>query len=387
MLQADLLIVGAGPVGMALALALKDAGLDIVLADARPRTAVTQDARVLALAWGTQLTLQRLGVWQQNDPALPATAIRSIHISQQGGFGSTRLQAADYGQAALGQVMSAGTLAAALRRAVDAAGITVLDRTEVTPLAAGDQDVIASLSGAGAPAATLRARLAACAEGGMQGTEADIVDHDYHQHALIARVEVAGGHQGIAFERFTAEGPVALLPHGRDYALVHVVAPERADVLLALDEHDYLRELQARFGKRVRLTAVHERLRYPLRLRYRRQVVAARTVWVGNAAQTLHPVAGQGFNLALRDVCALAATLLERGGDPGAAPTLAAYMAARKLDRQGTIRFTDTLVKLFSNDLGLLRHARGAGLLALDLCSPLRHFVARRMMFGARAWP
>jgi 2-octaprenyl-6-methoxyphenol hydroxylase len=387
MLQADLLIVGAGPVGMALALALKDAGLDIVLADTRPRTAVTQDARVLALAWGTLLTLQRLGAWKENDPALPATAIRSIHISQQGGFGSTRLQAADYGQAALGQVMSAGTLATALRRAVDAAGITVLDRTEVTHLAAGSEDVIASLAGPGAPAATLRARLAACAEGGMQGDDAGIVDHDYHQHALIARVEVATPHQGTAFERFTADGPVALLPHGRDYALVHVVPPERADALLALDEQDYVCEVQARFGNRVRLTAVHDRLRYPLRLRYRRQPAGQRTVWVGNAAQTLHPVAGQGFNLALRDVWTLATTLLERGGDPGTAATLAAYVAARGLDRQGTIRFTDTLVKLFSNDIGVLRHARGAGLFALDLCTPLRDFIARRMMFGARAWP
>ena len=384
MLQADLLIVGAGPVGMALALALKDAGLDIVLADTRPRADVTRDARVLALSWGTQLTLQRLGVWPD---ATSATPITRIHISQQGGFGSTRLQAGDYGQPALGQVMSAGTLAAALRLAVDAAGITVLDSTEVTNLAAGSTDVIASLAGPGAPAGTLRARLDACAEGVMQGEDEDIVDHDYHQHALIARLEVAGSHQGTAFERFTPEGPVALLPHGSDYALVHVVPPERADALLALDDPDYLRSVQAHFGSRVRLRAVHDRLRYPLRLRYRRQATGPRTVWVGNAAQTLHPVAGQGFNLALRDVWALATTLIEQGGDPGAAETLAAHAANRRLDRLGTIRFTDSLVKLFSNDLGMLRHARGAGLFALELCAPLRHFIARRMMYGARAWP
>jgi 2-octaprenyl-6-methoxyphenol hydroxylase len=383
MSQADVLIVGAGPVGMALALALKGSGLSIVLADARPREAVTRDPRVLALAHGTQLTLQRLGVWQD----LPATPIETIHISQQGGFGRTLLHAADYDTAALGYVSSAGALASALRRAVDAAGITVLDETEVTHIAPGSEDVIASLSGPGAPNATLATRLAACAEGSMRAGDADVVEHDYRQHALIAHVTVAGGHRRTAFERFTADGPLALLPCEDGYALVHVVPPKRADVLLALDDASYLAEVQSRLGNRVRLAGVRDRLRYPLMLRFRRKPVDQRTVWLGNAAQTLHPVAGQGFNLALRDVWALATTLLEHGGDPGAATTLAAYAGARGLDRFGTIRFTDTLVKLFSNDFAPLRHARGAGLLALDLCSPLRHLVAKRMMFGARAWP
>ncbi len=379
----DLLIVGAGPVGLALALALKEAGLDIVLADARPREAVGADPRVLALAHGTRLTLERLGVWS----GLAATPIRSIHISQQGSLGRTLLEAAEHELPALGYVASAGALAAALRHAVDAAGIPVLDETEVANLAPGRDEVIASLAGPGAPATTLRARLAACAEGGMQPGDPNVVEHDYGQHALIAHVEVAGGHRHTAFERFTAEGPVALLPDGQGYALVHVARPDSADALLALDDAAYLARLQALFGHRVHLQAVRGRLRYPLLLRYRRQAVGERTVWLGNAAQTLHPVAGQGFNLALRDVWALAETLLRRGGDPGSADTLAAYAGARGLDRLGTIRFTDTLVRVFSNDFAPLRHARGAALLALDLLPPLRHFVARRMMFGARAWP
>lgn len=414
----DLLIVGAGPVGLALALALKDAGLDIVLADARTRAAVGSDPRDLALAHGTRLTLQRLGVWD----ALPTTAIQHIHISQQGGLGRTLIDAAEHELPALGYVAAAGALAAALRAAVDAAGIPVLDETEVTNLAASEEDIIASLAGSGAPAAVLRARLAACAEGGLRAGDANVVEHDYGQHALIADVQVGGGHRHTAFERFTAQGPIALLPKGQGYALVHVARPETADELLALDDAAYLAHLQTHIGGRARLTGVGPRLRYPLALRYRRSTIAQRTVWLGNAAQTLHPVAGQGFNLALRDVWALADALLEQrdtwlaaaastdvlraaspahaaqsaagGGrqdtapfDPGRPEVLAAYAAARGLDRLGTIRFTDTLVRVFSNDLAPLRHARGAALFALDLLPPLRNFVARRMMFGARAWP
>jgi 2-octaprenyl-6-methoxyphenol hydroxylase len=392
----DLLIVGAGPVGLALALALKDTGLDIVLADARSREAVASDPRDLALAYGSRLTLQALGAWG----ALPATAIEHIHISQQGGLGRTLIDAAEHGLPALGYVVPAGALASALRAAVDAAGIPVLDETEVLNLAAGSADIIASLAAPGRPPATLRARLAACAEGGLRGDDPSVVERDYRQHALIAQVAVSGGHRGTAFERFTDEGPLALLPKGEGYALVHVARPDTADALCALDDEAYLARLQAHVGNRVRLETVGKRLRYPLLLRYRETSIGKRTVWLGNAAQTLHPVAGQGFNLALRDVWALADTLLRHKdegarsasatqspcdlGDPA---VLAAYARSRGLDRLGTIRFTDTLVRVFSNDFAPLRHARGAALFALDVFPPLRNFVARRMMFGARAWP
>lgn len=388
MRRRDLVIVGAGPVGLALALALKDAGLDLVLADARPQEAVAADPRVLALAHGTALTLQRLGVWER----LPATPIRNIHVSQQGGFGRTLIRAEDYDVPALGYVLCAGALAGALRAAIDRAGIPVLDQTEVTDLAPGGEDVVVSLTGPrpdGPPGPfTLHTRLAVCAEGGMRRDDADIVERDYGQHAIIAMVTCTAGHRHTAFERFTPAGPLALLPYGERYAVVHVVPPAAAERLLALDDAAYLAHLQALVGTRVQLTGVAERLRYPLGLRYRRHPVGERTVWLGNAAQTLHPVAGQGFNLALRDVWALADTLVRRPhADPGAASTLAAYAAARRLDRFGAIGFTDTLVRVFSNDFPPLRRLRGAGLFALDMIPPLRHFVAKRMMFGARAWP
>ena len=383
-MQPDLLIVGAGPVGLALALALRQAGLDIALADARPREAVLQDPRVLALAQGTRLTLERLGVWN----GLPATPIRSIHVSQAGGFGRTELRAEDYRQPALGYVASAGALAGALRAAVDRAGIAVLDDTKVTAVVPQATDALARLATRGADGERdCRARLVACAEGGLKAGEPDVIERDYHQHALIARIDAEGGHRNRAFERFTPEGPIALLPCERHYALVHVVAPQRADELLALDESRYVELLQQRFGSRVKLGRVADRQRFPLALRYRRDPVGPRTVWLGNAAQTLHPVAGQGFNLALRDVWALAETLFAHPGDPGDAATLAAYRDSRRLDRCGAIGFTDTLVRVFSNDFAPLRHLRGAGLFALDMLPPLRDFVARRMMFGARAWP
>lgn len=376
----DLLIVGAGPVGMALALALKDSGLDLLLVDARARGAARHDPRVLALSHGSRLTLERLGVWEH----LRATPIETIHISQQGRLGRSLLTAADYGLPAMGYVVAAGDLAAALDDALAAAGIPILEHRSVTGLAAGADDVIVSL----ADAPPLTARLVACAEGSIQGEDDDaLVEHDYAQHAVISVATPVEGHANRAWERFTPQGPLAVLPCGHDCAIVHTADPAEADALMALDDEAYRARLQAHFGERLHFAAVGPRARYPLKLRYRPHPVGQRTVWLGNAAQTLHPVAGQGYNLALRDVWALAQVLLRADGDPGAADTLARYADARRLDRQGTIRFTDGLVRLFSNAITPLAHARGAGLFALDLLPPARHFVAKRMMFGARAWP
>lgn len=376
--ETDVLIVGAGPVGLALGLALHGRGLRVRLADARPAGAGERDARVLALAHGTRQTLERLGAW----PESGTTPIETIHISQRGRLGRTRMRASEYGLAALGYVAPAAVLYRRLQAAAESAGIETLYNAEVTRVDTDATSATAVLQ----DGRCLTTRLLACCEGAIQDAGEALRTRDYHQHALILRAQIATPHAGIAYERFTPEGPLALLPLGADYSVVWTMPAAQAAQRMALAEADFRAALQAAFGDRVRFTATHERARFPLGLRVRGNPVGTRRVWLGNAAQTLHPVAGQGFNLALRDVWALAEALTD-ASDPGDARRLAAYAQARALDRRSTIGFTDSLVRLFSNDDALLSHARGAGLLALDLCPPLRHFVAKRMLFGARAWP
>ncbi len=375
----DILIVGAGPVGMALALALKDGPHRVTLVDARARGAARHDPRVLALSHGSRLTLERLGVWH----ALRATAIRHIHVSQKGGLGRTVINEDDYGVDGLGHVVRAGELATALDDAIAAAGIEIIDECQAEP----DRGLPGRvrLVKNDTPSA-LDCRLVACAEGGMRADDPDIDVRDYDQHAVICMATPARPHGNTAYERFTPDGPLALLPCGTDFAVVHTASPAQAEALLALDDSAYLARLQSAFGQRLQLIGVSDRQCFALQLRVRRRPADERLVWLGNAAQTLHPVAGQGFNLALRDVWSLSQHLLA-ADDPGEASVLSAYLKARATDRRGTIGFTDSLVRLFSNDVAPLRGLRGLGLLALDLAPPLRHFVAKRMMFGARAWP
>ncbi|MDP2821485.1 MAG: FAD-dependent monooxygenase [Sulfuritalea sp.] len=355
-------MVGGGPAGMALALALKIHGIGAEIFEARERAAVHRDARVLALSDGARQILDWLGVWS----GLAATPIETIHISQRGGFGRSCLRAGELDVQALGWVLTASDLIAALDTAVSAAGIVYRDNTRV---GAGD---------------TAGFALTAFAEGAVDPAAGQT--RDYRQHAVLCSVSVAAPHRNVAWERFTGEGPVALLPLGRDYAVVLTCADEILDGVKALDDAGFLALLQQRFGTRHRFTAAGPRTAYPLGLRYRQDPVGERQVWLGNAAQTLHPVAGQGFNLALRDIWELAQAL-GAAADPGAPEVLAAYARGRRMDRRGAIGFTDLLIDGFASDFAPMRHVRGAGLLALDLLPPLRAFVAKRMIYGARAWP
>jgi 2-octaprenyl-6-methoxyphenol hydroxylase len=358
-------IVGGGPAGMALALALHRHGIAAEIFDARERGTAKNDKRILALSAGSRQILERLGAWH----GIPATAIATIHVSQRGRLGRTRIAAGEQGVPALGYVLAASDLAAVLDAAVAAAGIAYRENEKVS---AGE---------------TAAFPLTAWAEGAV--ADADAIVHDYGQHAVLCTAATREPHRHVAWERFTADGPLALLPYGtnegNEYAVVYTCAAEQAPQLAALDDTAFRARLQAQFGTRLTFTAVGPRAGYALGLRYRRDIVGERQVWVGNAAQTLHPVAGQGFNLALRDIWELARTLAD-AVDPGDATLLARYAASRRLDRRGAIGFTDTLVRAFSNDFAPLAHARGAGLLALDLLPPARSFVARRMMYGARAW-
>ena len=377
--RVDIAIIGAGPVGMALALALAGGPYSVMLIDSRRRGAWETDPRALALSHGSRQLLEHLGAWN----AGAGTAIRSIHVSQRSGFGRTVIDADDYHLPALGYVMRYRELAATLDARIDPAHL--LNECALISLTTGGDAAEIRLAGDGAEHC-VAAQLVVHAEG-TPGNEADVRVSDYRQHAVVAEVRPIPGHAHRAWERFTPDGPLALLPLGQDYSVVFSVPPDRARQLLALDESPFLAALRVQFGGRLDFVASGARASFPLALRVRRQVSASRQVWIGNAAQSLHPVSGQGFNLGLRDAWELAEALLgETGGDAGAARTLASYARGRRLDRQGSMAFTDGIVRLFSNDLAPLRCARGLGLQALDLVPPLRHFVARRMIWGARAW-
>ena len=358
------------------------------------RHAVRGDARILALSHGTRQVLGRLGVWDAIEAAGAATPIRSVHVSHRHGLGRTRIHADELGVEALGYVLPSGALIAALDAAIEAVGIDYRESVSIAP-----DGVVVDAEGVSLGlAAPKHSRgdtahalpgddqwaLVAWAEGVVAADAAQMVD--YGQHAVLCTVGVSGGHGHVAWERFTDDGPLALLPLGDAYAVVLGCASVQVDAVLAMDDGAFCQLLYSRFGDRHRFVSPGARVAYPLGKRWRRDVTAPRQVWLGNAAQTLHPVAGQGFNLAVRDIWELARAL-GAASDAGAGDALAAYARGRQVDRQGTMGFTDLLIDVFSTDLPPLKHLRGAGLLALDLLPPLRRFVARRMMFGANGLP
>lgn len=377
----DIAIVGAGPVGMTLALALAGSPFRVLLIDSRQRGAWARDPRALALSYGTRQLLESLGAWNVN----AGTAIETIHVSQRGGFGRTLIDAADYGIPALGYVLRYRDLAASLDARIEAA--QRLNDHEVIAIRFGIEAAEITLENGGGDTSRISARLIVHAEG-TPANDAGIRVYDYCQHAVVAEVRPRAAHARQAWERFTPDGPLALLPLGPDYALVFCVPPAQASRLLQLDEEHFLAALRTSFGGRVDFVSSGPRASFPLALRVRQQLSSPRQVWIGNAAQSLHPVSGQGFNLGLRDAWELAEMLRTRASrDAGERAILAAYARRRRIDRSGSMAFTDGLVRVFSNDLAPLRAARGLSLLALDLLPSLRHFVARRMIWGARAWP
>ncbi len=380
-MPAEVLIAGAGPLGLALGLALRQNGVACTLADARAAGAAADDRRVLALSHGSRQILERLGVW----PRLAATPITTIHVSQEGGLGRTLLRARDYGLPALGYVADAGSRAAALEAQAAAQSLAIRRECKVVRATAGTDHISACLSH-GTGEETVRAALLAWAEGAVGEAADNVISRDYGQSAVVARVTVHPAPNGIAYERFTPAGPVALLPHQGSGCCAIIVRPHReARELLLLPETAFLERLQWLLRGRLHFDTLGPRAAFPLALRYRPRPVDKRSVWLGNAAQTLHPVAGQGFNLALRDAWELA-RLLRDAPDPGDDALLRRHAHNRRFDRCGVIGFTDALVRIFGNHRPVVRHARGAGLLLLDLSPPGRDFLARRMMFGARAW-
>ena len=371
-----ILIVGAGPVGMTLHLALAAGGQKSLLLDRRPQQAQQTDPRALALSHGARELLEQINSW----PTRAATPIETIHVSQKDGFGRTLIDHKEYDLPALGYVVRYRDLAGSL--AANLAADAVLSEAEILDIAPGDDHVTVALRHAG-QLRTIQTKLLVHAEG-TPGDDPAVKVSDYDQHAVICEITPTPGHGKRAWERFTPDGPLALLPLGNEYSIVFTLPPAKADAVMAMDDQAFIAALQQQFGKRMTFSRPGKRSRFPLALRLRDTLVKDNEVWIGNTAQTLHPVSGQGFNLGIRDAWQLSEILLKNGVDRS---SLENYAASRRLDRRGGAFFTDQIVRSFSNDFGPLKLARGLGLLALDLCPPARHFVAKRMIWGARAWP
>jgi len=382
----DVLIVGAGPVGAALALLLKDSGLDVHLLEAREGAA--KDGRTLALSHGTRLILEQCGAWPGEAATTPITG---IHISHKGAFGRSVLTAAESEVPALGYVIPYAVLQAAMDAQLEAAGIPVSRGAKVDGITADTANIRVSHE-QNEKKIEVAARLLVLADGGANLARVPgitLTEKDYGQTALVGAVTLDAPHGGMAYERFTPEGPAALLPKGDakqgEYSLVWTATPDKVTALLQLDDAAFLAALMSHFGGRAgRFVAVGKRASFPLRLRVATPRVAQRVAVIGAAAQTLHPVAGQGFNMGVRDAADLARLL---GGaacaDAGAPEVLARFAALRESDTKMGVRFTDSLVSLFSTDHPVLRAGRGAGLALLDLLPPARKLLARRMLYGA----
>jgi 2-octaprenyl-6-methoxyphenol hydroxylase len=377
-IQADVAICGAGPVGLALAALLARRGVPgerIVLVDGKALGQAISDPRSIALAWGSRMLLEDLKAWP-----LPATAIHEIHVSRRGHLGRSMMDRAEHGLEALGYVARYGDVVDTLSRACERAGVTVLRPLRVATVDEQTDEVILHLD----DGRELHASIAVQAEGGLFGEQLEKArTRDYGQSAVIARVTTSAPIAHRAFERFTDEGPLALLPQdgpdGHQYALVWCVRPERAQHLLDLGEAAFLGELGEAFGERLgAFTRVSERVAFPLGLNADPRVTG-RTVAIGNAAQTLHPVAGQGLNLGLRDAAVLARALA-RGLDPAA---LDRFTAERASDRGTIIHATDTMARVFAGK-GPQQALFGLALAALDTVKPARLMLAELMMFGRR---
>lgn len=367
----DIAILGAGPTGLALALALREGPWSVAVFDAAPPAARDEaDPRALALSTGSRQLLTRIDAWPK------ATAIHNIDISQSGGRASAGLYAESLGLDALGYVVAYGDLLATLRRRTNADGISIAAGHRALAVdARGERALIRFEHGT-----AVSARLVVHAEG---TPDEDSWRLDYRQSAIVCSATPTLPHHHLAYERFTADGPLALLPLAENYAVVRVVPAARRAELLALDDRAFADDLTRRLGHRVAFSEVGPRRAFPLALSLRWQNQRGREVWIGNAAQTLHPVSGQGFNLGLRDAWTLAECVCESGLDE---TVLAAWARSRQADRLATTAFTDGIVRLFSNDLAPLHQAREIGLSLMNLAPGLRDFIARRMIWGARGW-
>lgn len=385
----DVVIVGGGLVGASLACALGDSGLKIAVVEAVPPGDPGQpsyDDRTIALAYSSRRIFEGIGVWD-SIAMRSACPIEHIHISDRGKFGFTRLHAKDMNIEALGYVAETRALGAALYEVLSGLNnVTLICPAEVTDIDIHEGLATLSLEH-GNKSQTIKTRLAVAADGGDSplrravGIEAD--KHAYDQTAVVANVTPGRDHGNVAYERFTLTGPLALLPiPEKRCAVVWSTATDNVDTILGWDDETYLAELQKRFGDRLgKFSRAGKRFAYPLVLTRVSQPVVERVVLIGNAAHTVHPVAGQGFNLGLRDVATLAQVIVDAGRagqDFGSLDVLASYASWRQRDNKRVASFTDGLIQMFSNDYLPLVVLRNLGLTFVDFFPGLKRTFIKR---------
>ena len=398
MQQYDILICGGGLVGASLALALKPLDLKVALLEAAPFGSAEQpsfDERTTAISNGAQRIFQAIGVWPLIQRA--ATPIKRIHVSDRGRFGFARIDAQEQGLAQLGHVVVNRIMGEALWRRLREERIDVHAPAKVVGLDMGGEQRVVRVELNGAEQ-SFAARLVIAADGAQsavrQAAGIDAQTRDYAQTAVIANLATQKFHDHVAYERFTSDGAIAMLPlPDARVGLVWVLPRELAAEALKFDDAQFLARLQSEFGLRLgRFTQIGKRFAYPLALTQASQHTAERLAIIGNAAQSLHPIAGQGFNLGLRDAASLAEALADERAasaafDPGATQVLQRYAAWRGEDRQGIVQFTDGLVKLFTNKFGPIKAARNVGMLLFDLSPHAKDYLARLSLGAAGKIP
>jgi len=378
----DIGIVGGGLAGASLACCLADQPLRVAVFEEVPVNATNQpshDDRGLALSLSSHRVLNAINVW----PAVTANAVpvKHIHISDRGKFGFVRLHATDAGLPALGYVVVARELGRALvEKMASLDNVDYICPAQVTDISPGPDNVEMGLK-SGEQSRTVSCRLLVAADGSDSlirdklGIPAEV--RDYGQTAIVSNISTTLDHANTAYERFTRNGPLALLPlpDGRSVSIFTVVSSEKA-AYLEMDDKEYLGVLEQTFGRRLgRFLAVGKRKAYPLRLVRSARQHQERVVLVGNAAHTLHPNGAQGYNLGLRDVAGLAEVIIkavQQQSDPGREASLEAYLNSRSDDQARTVRCTDNLADLFYNDDTFKAAGRNLGMLLLDTCLPLK---------------
>lgn len=373
----DIAICGAGPVGLALAALLVRHGKQadrIALIDAKSVEQSAQDPRSIALSYGSQQLLEKIGAWP-----IAATAIHQIHVSRRAHFGRTLIDRSAYALPALGHVTRYGAIVSALNARVADTDVNMLRPRTLSGVSTSSTMVTLDFT----DQSSCSAQLVVQAEGGIYNEQTKKTLHrDYEQTAIVAHVHVDAAIAHRAYERFTDEGPLALLPQEDGYALVWCVRPKTAERLLALPDTTFLQELGHAFGTRLGdFTACSKRNAFPLGLNAKPDT-SERMIAIGNAAQTLHPVAGQGLNLGLRDAAVLAQLL----GTHAIPDALQKFAEKRRTDRNTTIHLTDLMARVFAdNARGIVSQTLlGISLGVVDALQPAKKFLAEQMMFGRR---